>query len=61
MCETDKNHVRTAQHEKYLDRGMPGVPPGAPEKGRLLELVGRWSLNCPEEQTEDSQEGSYSR
>lgn len=49
MCEPDKNQMRTALHEKYLGRRMPGVPPRAPGKGRPLELVGRLSLNCPED------------
>lgn len=49
-----KVQMRTALHEKYLDRRFPGVLPRLLGKGTTWKLLGRWSLNHPDGQTEDS-------
>lgn len=41
QCEIDKNQMRTALHEKYLDRRFPGVLPRVLGKGTTLETVGK--------------------
>lgn len=43
MCEAEKYQMRTAQHEKCLGGEGLGYLP------EPLGLVGRWSLNCPED------------
>lgn len=53
MCEIDKNQMRTALHEKYLDRRFPGVLPRLLGKGTTRKLLGKVILEPSEEQTED--------